>query len=73
MILCFCEWESFVFVVKNTAVLKEYTRIIARHYNPSVRAAEVIDSLAENFKMRPNNFRSHTTNIRIFEPYSPLK
>jgi hypothetical protein len=36
-----------------------------------VHAVEVIDSLAENFKIRFNDFRSHATNIHIFEnPFS---
>jgi hypothetical protein len=34
---------------------------------PSVCAVEMIDSLAENFKMRFNGFCSHATNIHIFE------
>jgi len=34
---------------------------------PSVRAVEMIDSLAENFKMRFNDFRSHATNISVFQ------
>jgi hypothetical protein len=36
----------------------------------SVRVAEMINSLAENFKMRSNNFSSHATNICIFEKFS---
>jgi hypothetical protein len=36
-----------------------------------VRAVEMTESLAENFKTRFNDFRSHATNIRIFEnPFS---
>jgi hypothetical protein len=34
---------------------------------PSVCAAEMIDSLAENFKMRFSNFHSHATNICVSE------
>jgi hypothetical protein len=30
---------------------------------PSVRAVEMIDSLAENFRMKFSDFRSHDTNI----------
>jgi hypothetical protein len=56
---------------EGTAVLKEYN--IVRHYSPSVRYVEMIDSLTEHFKMRLNDFRSHVTNTRIFEAYSPLK
>jgi len=38
---------------------------------PSVRALEMVDSLAENFKMRLDVFRSHDRNIRDFEnPFS---
>jgi hypothetical protein len=38
---------------------------------PSVHAIEIINSLAENFKMRFNDFHSHPTNICIFEnPFS---
>jgi hypothetical protein len=38
---------------------------------PRVCAIEVIDSLAESFKTRFNDFRSHATNIRIVEnPFS---
>jgi hypothetical protein len=38
---------------------------------PSALAAEIIDSLVENFNMRFNDFRSHATNIRIIEkPFS---
>jgi hypothetical protein len=33
----------------------------------SVRAVEMIDSLAENFQMRFTDFHSHATNVRIFE------
>jgi len=34
---------------------------------PSVRALDAVDSLAENFKMRFSDFRSHATIARIFE------
>jgi hypothetical protein len=34
---------------------------------PSVRAVEMIDSLAESFEMRFSAFRSHAVDIRIFE------
>jgi hypothetical protein len=34
---------------------------------PSVLAVEMIDSLAENFKMRFSDFFSHATNIHMFE------
>jgi hypothetical protein len=38
---------------------------------PSVHAIEMTDSLAENFKMRFNDFHNHATNIHIFEdPFS---
>jgi hypothetical protein len=57
--------------IESTAVLKEYN--IARHYNSSVRAVEMIDSSAKNFKMTFNDFRSHATNIHIFETHSLLK
>jgi hypothetical protein len=37
----------------------------------SFHAVEMIDLLAENFKMFLNYFRSHVTNIRNFEnPFS---
>jgi hypothetical protein len=37
----------------------------------SVRAVEMIESWLESFKIRFNYFRSHATNIRIFEnPFS---
>jgi hypothetical protein len=37
----------------------------------AVSAVQMIDSLAENFKKRFNDFRSHAADIRIFEtPYS---
>jgi len=34
---------------------------------PSVCAVEMIDSFAENFKMRFSDFRSRATNIRVIE------
>jgi hypothetical protein len=38
---------------------------------PNFRTVEMTDSLAENFEMRFNNFRSHAKNVRIFEnPFS---
>jgi hypothetical protein len=40
---------------------------------PSARAAEMTDSLAENFKIRFNDSHCHTTNIRIFENLFSIK
>jgi len=40
---------------------------------PSVRAKEVFDSLAENFKVRFNDFRSHAINVRNFETPFPVE
>jgi hypothetical protein len=34
---------------------------------PSVHAVEVIHSMAENFKLRVNDFHSHATNLCVFE------
>lgn len=34
---------------------------------PSVRAVEMVDSLAKDFEMRFIDFHIHATNIRIFE------
>jgi len=44
---------------------------IATWHQPYVYAAEIIDSLAEDFKMRFSDFHSHATNTHIFEnPFS---
>jgi hypothetical protein len=40
---------------------------------PRVRAVEMTDSLAENFKMKFRDFCSHATSKRIFENPSSIE
>jgi hypothetical protein len=57
-----CHFSSCNFLHKDGSVSVPF---------PSAHAVEMIDSLAENFKMRFNDLCSHATNICIFEnPFS---
>jgi predicted PolB exonuclease-like 3'-5' exonuclease len=59
-----CQFASCDFLRKDGSVSVPF---------PCVRAVEMIDSLAEDFKTRFSDFRSHATNIRVFDNPSPLK
>jgi hypothetical protein len=50
---------------ESIAVFRKYN--IASLYNPTVLAVDMINSLAENYKMRLNDFCSHSANIHVFE------
>jgi hypothetical protein len=59
-----CHFSSCDFLLNNGSVTVPL---------PSVRAIEMIDSLAENFIIRFNDFRNHAKNMRVFETHFPLK